>query len=221
LLAVFVFRRFLSVEITTFSGLGVFHLPPALPERAADWFTLLQADPLLGLALLDIFDLLEYVLLGLVFLALSAALWRLHRSLVLVAAACGMGGILLSFATNSAFAMLSLSHQAALAPGEAQRAAYLFAGEALLANHNSGGLYTGLFFVLLGGLLFSIAMLSGEVFSKAAAWSGMLANGFGLAYYVFLVFAPGLVVLPFPISAPFRMIWYLLVAIRLFKWDKK
>jgi membrane protein YqaA with SNARE-associated domain len=39
----------------------------------------------------------------------------------------------------------------------------------------------------------------------------------GLAYFVVLPFTPEMVVLPFILSAPFRVIWYILIARKLFQ----
>jgi hypothetical protein len=71
--------------------------------------------------------------------------------------------------------------------------------------------------VLLAGLIFSVIMLRSNNFSKLTAVSGILANGFGLGYFIVLPFAPALLALPFVISAPFRMIWYFMIAWMLFR----
>jgi len=44
---------------------------------------------------------------------------------------------------------------------------------------------------------------------------GILANNFGLGYYIVLVFAPTLVFLPVSVSAIFLLIWYILVGYQL------
>ena len=65
--------------------------------------------------------------------------------------------------------------------------------------------------------IISLVMLRSHVFGKATAYVGILANGFGLGYFITLAFAPALYAL-FPIiSAPFRVLWYVLIAIRLFQ----
>lgn len=78
LLAVFVFRRNLGAELTLLAGLlpGV---PKTLPVDAAGWFVLLHQYPLVGLTLLEVFDLVEYALVGLIFLAVCVALWQVNR----------------------------------------------------------------------------------------------------------------------------------------------
>jgi hypothetical protein len=143
-----------------------------------------------------------------------------------VAIICGLIGITIYFASNQAFAMLALSERYAAATTDAQHASFLAAGEALLAINNPGalhqgtGIYASLFLVLLAGLLISIVMMRSNVFSKVTALSGILANGFGLGYYIVLPFAPTILALPFVLSAPFRVIWYFLIAIRLFRLAK-
>ena len=75
-----------------------------------------------------------------------------------VATAFGFVGIAAYFASNQAFAMLSLSDQYAAATTDVQRSTFLAAGEALLAIHNPGtiyqgtGIYLSLFLVVLAGL---------------------------------------------------------------------
>lgn len=217
LLATFVFRRNLSAELVAFQGFGLFDVPEVAPVRAADWFMLLQRDWLVGLTLLGIFDLVEYALVGLLFLALYAALKQANRSMMLLAVACGLTGISVAFASNQAIAMLSLSAQHAMAATDTQRALFLAAGEALLAINAGAGGYISLFLVLLAGLLISIVMVRGDVFSKANAYTGILANGIGLGYFITLPFGPAVYWLPPTLSAPFRLLWYVLIARTLFQ----
>jgi hypothetical protein len=227
LAAVFVFRRNLGAELMAFKGFGLFTVPETMPVRAAEWFALLQNNWFVGLALLNVFDLIEYALVGLIFLAVRAALWQASRSAMLVATVCGLIGIVVYFASNQAFAMLSLSKQCAAATTNAQRDMFLAAGEALLAINNPGalhegtGIYATLLLVLLAGLIISVVMLRSNVFGKATAVTGILANGFMLAYFVVLPFVPDWVVLPFVISAPFRVMWYFLIARKLFQLGKE
>jgi hypothetical protein len=100
---------------------------------------------------------------------------------------------------------------------------FLAAGEALLAINNPGaiyqgtGIYTSLFLVLLAGLIISIVMLRNGIFSRATAYTGVLANGFGLSYFIALAFVPTIYALPTILSAPFRVVWYVLIARKLFQ----
>jgi hypothetical protein len=224
LLAVFVFRRNLGAELSLLATLGIVHGVPAAPPTAAgEWFVLLQDNRLVGLTYLNLFDLFEYALLGLVFLALWSALRRASPGAMLVATTAGLIGIAVYFASNQALAMLALSERYAAAAGEAQRSAYVAAGEALLAANNPDsmlqgtGIYVSLFLVLLAGLIISVVMWRSDAFGKATAIAGILANGIGLCYFLALALLPAIYWLPHPISAPFRVAWYFLIALRLFK----
>jgi hypothetical protein len=222
LLAVFVFRRNLSAELTAFNGFGLFTIPDPLPARAAEWFALLQSNPVVALALLNVFDLVEYALLGLVFLAVVAALRQVNRTTMLFATLCGLVGITVYFVSNQAFGLLYLNRQYAAATTEAQRAGFEAAGEALLAvNAHGTGTYLSLFLVLLAGLMISIVMLRSNIFNKVTAITGILANGFNLTYFILLPFGTTLLALPFVLAAPFRVVWYFLIAIKLIQIGKQ
>lgn len=227
LLAVFVFRRNLGAELGLLGSLGIISGVPTKPLTSAlDWFNLLQANRLVGLTFLNIFDVIEYALVGVMFLALYIALRQTSRSAMLIATASGLVGIAVCFSSNQAFAMLSLSARYTAATSDLQRSMFLAAGEALLATNNPGSAYQGsaisisLFLVLLAGLIISVVMLRSDVFGKGTAISGLLANGIGLCYFIGLAFAWELYWLPIPVSAPFRVIWYFLIALSLFKLAK-
>ena len=223
LIAVVFFRRNFAAELIGFRGFGIIDVPAEHPSSAFEWFALLQEERLLGLALFDLIDLVNYALLGLIFLALYGALRRASRSAMVVATAFGIAGVAVYFASNQAFSMASLSNRYAAASSDAQRSALLAAGEALLGIHNPAtvqqgtGIYISLFLVLLAGLIISIVMLRSRAFSRATAYVGIVANGIGLSSFIALAFAPALVVVPTVIYAPFRVIWYILIALALFR----
>jgi hypothetical protein len=225
LLAVFVFRRNLGAELSLLGTMGIVSVPP-LPITAADWFHLFQPNWLVGLTYLNFFDVIEYLLVGVLFLALYGALQNTSKSAMLTATTLGLIGITIYFASNQAFAMLALSKRYAAATTIAERSNLLAAGEALLAGNNPGflyqgtGIYLSLFLVLVAGSIVSIMMLRSCVFSKATAITGILANGIGLYYFTALVLAPAVIWIPHSLSAPFRVAWYFLIALRLFKLAK-
>lgn len=227
LLAVFVFRRNLAAELGLLMNLGIIRGVPTTPlASASDWFTLFQDNWLAGLTFMNFFDLVEYALLGLVFLALYGALRQANRSAMVIATTAGLVGITVYFASNQAFAMLALNERYSAATSEAQRAIYQAAGEALLAINNPDsiyqgtGIYVSFFLVLFAGLIISFVMLRSDVFSKATALTGILANGIGLCYFITIAFTPAIYWIPHPISAPFRVTWYFLIALRLFRLGK-
>ena len=111
--------------------------------------------------------------------------------------------------------MLYLSDQYAAAATDVQRAAFLAAGEALVANYN--GTAFGLFFILSGvaDLIIAAVMLRSGVFNKATAFTGM-AVGAMLLVPPLPVLGMIALVLSYIVILP-SMIWNILVAIRLFQ----
>jgi hypothetical protein len=220
LVAVIVFRRFFAVELMTLNGFRIFEVPPNEPATALEWFSLLEGNKIVGLILLGIVDLINYALVGLIFLAVYGALRKANETAMGLAAFLSMISISVYFASNQALSFLYLSQQFQAATSEAQRSIYLGAGEALLANIRGTGWYVSLFLIYLAGLIISVVMFQSNVFNKATAWTGILANSFGLLLFPALIFTPAIAWLPPSLSAPFRVIWYVLIAITLFKLAK-
>jgi len=223
LLAVVLFRRNFGTELVAFRGFGIFDVPAALPVAAVDWFVLLQDNRLVGLLLLNVVDVVNYALVGLLFLAVQAALRRVNRSVMAIATACTLVGVGVYFVSNQAINVLTLSDRYAAATSETLRSMFVAAGEALLAIDNPGTIYQGtgsnisLALVLLAGLMISIVMLRSSVFSRATAIIGITFNGVALLHFIEVAFAPTVCGIPSIISAPFRVVWYVLVALRLFR----
>jgi hypothetical protein len=223
LIAALIFRRNLGVaEIPLVTGI-------AIPNTAAGWVTLLHDNSLLGLTLLNVFDIANYALVGLMFLAVYVSLRRTNKSCTLLAAIFSFVGMVLYFVSNSALSMFSLSNQYAAATTDAQKSTLLAAGQTVLANgydpsavYQSGSFYLSLLFVALAGMLMSAVMLQSRIFNKATAYVGIAASALDLAYIVGLPFVP-------QSSVPFfgaicvasagllLMIWHLLVGIKLYK----
>ena len=86
LMAGVIFRRNLGAEISLFST-------QKQPDTIIDWFTLLQNNRVLGLAYLNIFDLVNYALVGLMFLALYVVLKQANKSYMAIATTLGFLGI--------------------------------------------------------------------------------------------------------------------------------
>lgn len=233
LIAALLFRRNLGAEFVLLRALGVIGSgPTAVPTSAGEWFALLDANRLIGLTLFNVFDLVNYALLGVMFLALSAALGaalrRTNGRVVAIAVVLGLAGVIVAFASSRAFAMLSLSQRHAAATA-AEQAMLLAEGARLLRVDNPGALYHGagptlaLFLVTLAAVMIAVAMVRGTVFSRAMGTLGLAAEGVQLLYFVALVLAPLPVLLAIPssLAAPFRLVWYLLIGRRLFQLASK
>lgn len=216
LIAGVIFRRNLGPEISLFSA-------QKQPDTIIDWFTLLQNNKLLGLSYLNLFDIVDYALVGLMFLALYVALRRANKSYMAIATTLGFVGITVYFASNTAFSMLSLSGQYADATTDAQRSMFLAAGQAVLAINNPGAIYqgTGIYmsFLLLAvaGLMISAVMLRSNIFSRVTAYVGILASALDLAYCITFAFMPAITVYLLSAAGLLLMIWHILIGLRLFR----
>ena len=151
--------------------------------------------------------------MGLVLLALYAALRRASPSFMAIALTSGLVGIAAYFASSTAFNMLSLSSQYAAATTEAQRSLVpgIWAGNACsLAGHCFDVGY-----VLLGValLIIAVVMLRSTLFGEVTAYVGILLGVMSLlpptAGTIGLLFALGSLV---PLE-----IWLILIARRLFQ----
>nr|MDO8100504.1 DUF4386 family protein [Candidatus Njordarchaeota archaeon] len=215
------FRRNLGAEASLFTA-------QLAPTTAAGWFTLLQNDSLLGLVFLNIFDIVNYALVGVMFLSLYAALRKTNRSCMAITASLSFVGILIYVVSNTAFSILSLSSQYTSATTDAQRSTLLAAGEAVLAEGDPGAIYAGtggyisLFLLAAAGLITSAIMIRSKIFNRATAYAGIVASVFDLTYVFGSVFVPETDVLIFSSSLMsgaglLLFVWHLLVGLRLCK----
>ena len=211
LVAGIVFRRNIGAELVLFAG-------QTLPNTVLEWFTLLQNNSLLGVSLLNIFDVVDYALVGIMFLALYAALRRVNESYMTIAAALGFAGISVYFTSNTALSMLSLSNQYAAATTETQKTLLIAAGQTMLAQGQSTGAYTSLLLVAVTGLIISIVMLQSKVFGKATAYVGILAGALDLAYCVTtFALVPELDAFLLSSAGLSLMIWHILAGRKLYQ----
>jgi hypothetical protein len=131
--------------------------PPPLEGTAGDWFALFQENRLVGLLDLDLLLVADMVLLVPILLAFYPLLRRASESLMAIATALGLLGIVFFIATNPAIAMLSLNDRYAVATTEAERSIVLAAGEAMLSFWR--------------GSAFHLAYILGST-AGVAIWSG-------------------------------------------------
>jgi hypothetical protein len=149
--------------------------PP--PETVNEWFIVFQNSPITGLFFLGLGNIIIMILWGPMSLALYIVLKQSNRTWSLIATPLIFVGIAVFLATNTAFSMLSLSQEYAVATTEAEKSILLGVGQAMLAVSKGTGLYTGMELVWFAGVIFSVIMLRSEAFSKATAWVGILGLG--------------------------------------------
>jgi hypothetical protein len=141
-----------------------------LPTTILEWFQLFDRSALSGLLASELL-LVFYVILSIpVALALYVALRKTSPSLMAIFVAVTLVGVMAFVASRPAFEMLSLSHGYALATTDAQRAAFLAAGEATYAAFDGTTFWLSYCFGSLGGLLLSAAILGSSLFGRATAY---------------------------------------------------
>ncbi|HVN54918.1 MAG TPA: hypothetical protein VMT46_11360 [Anaerolineaceae bacterium] len=192
-------------------------------NSVVDWFHLFQANWFMGLRDLGLLNILFNTLGILTFFGLYAA----HRDdrnqpYAALALLVAFLGIAVFFATNRAFAMLDLSRQYAAVESAAQRAMLEAAGQSMLSvgRSHSPGTFLGFFFLEAAGVLFSLVMLRGQLFSRVTAWVGILGFGCLLVFEILSSFIAGLngATMLLAIAAGLlTMTWNVLIARRLFQ----
>jgi hypothetical protein len=183
--------------------------PP--PNTVISYFTLLHRNALLGLLDLDLLSIVDYALFVPLFLALYIALRRVSPSFMVIATALSLIGIATYFASNTAFEMLSLSNQYAAATTDAQRSLLVASGQAMLAIYQGTAFYVSYVLLAVAPLIISVVMLRSNIFGKVTAVVGIVANTLALGLFV-----PAIGVFLSLISVVALLIWYVLIAIKLF-----
>lgn len=198
----------ISVVIIPISIVAYFVWPP-FPD---DILVVIQEDRLAGLMSLDFLYLLGNFFAIPLFLVLYVTLKRVSESFSAIALALGFVGLLSLVPSRPILEMFAISDQYAAATTDAQRAIYLAAGEAVLA------LFHGTAFnvhYLLGSaslLISSFLMLRSDIFGKRTAYVGIVTN-----IVVFGLYVPKIGVYISLLSVVGYLIWYILIARRLFQ----
>jgi hypothetical protein len=195
----------------------------AVQETVLEWFQFFQQNSFMGLRNLGLLNIFLNILAIFTYLALYGAHRKTsHQPLAALAAIISFLGIGVFFATNRAFAMWDLSQQYAVAASDLQHAALLAAGQAMLSvgDSHSPGTFFAFFFAESAGILISYVMLRGQIFSKIAAYAGILGFGLLLIFEFITSFITGLdqaTMLLSMVGGLSSMIWYILIARRLFQ----
>lgn len=183
------------------------------PTTVTGWFALYHENWLLGLLAADLLMLASYILIGLITFALYGALRRVNQPFMALATIFTFVGMAAYFASNPAFAMLSLSNQYDAATTDAERTALLGAGQALIANWTGTAFDVAYF---LGGvtvIIIAVIMLQSSVFSKATAYTGLL-----LGVLTLVPASAGMLGVVFSLVALIpTVVWYILLAWRFFQ----
>ena len=184
------------------------------PATAQEWFTLLQSNRVLGMALLEIFEVVLLPLGGLMFLALYVSLRRLDEPLMAIALTAELISIAIFLSSNVALGMFALSDQYATATSEAQRTALAATGQVMLAAWQGTGHFLTFLLGSLAGVIVSVVMLRSRRFGKVTAIVGILANLLGIP-------GPALGFVLWTINGLLVLAWSILVGIRLLQFARQ
>ena len=194
----------------------------ASAETVVDWFNLLQNNWFLGLRNLGLLNIVMTALSIPMFFALCMAHRQVNPKYSALALIISIIGDAVFYATNRAFALLDLSNQYAAAASDVQRMVLEAAGQAMLAvgQSHTPGTFIGFCLAEVAGILISVVMVRGGIFSKRSAWVGILGFGMLLIYEIFQSFIPGaasFALIFAMLGGILNLVWYGLIAQRLFK----
>jgi hypothetical protein len=183
------------------------------PDTALGWFTLFQHNKLAGLLAFEFLFVVNALLGITTTLALYTALRRVNESFMAIALALSLVEAVTLIMARPAIEMLSLSNQYAVATTDVQRALLLAAGETVWTTFNGTAFHVSYNLFSLNLLIVSLVMLRSTIFSKGAAYLGLLAalTNWGLYVPMIGIFLSVLSVVPF------YALWNILIARRLFQ----
>ena len=192
------------------------------PTTVEDWYAIFQRSKLLGLWYLNALDIISFVLLGIMFLALYIALRRVRPSWMLIALYLAMLGVTVFIVPRVLhLALAPLSDMHAAATTEAQRATYLAAGEALSQVSSATPQTLGFLLMALAGLIISVVVLRNNVkshpFGKAVAYVGIAGFVVALANYITRLLAFDVAPMLMPINGLLGFAWWIMISVGLFK----
>lgn len=192
--------------------------PGGLAENNIELFT---ASPLAGLLSFDLLGMVAYFLFIPTILAVYVALHRQSEGALLIATAFFFVGIADFYATNTAFPMLALSKQYALANTLEEKQVALAAAQAMIALFEDNAFLVSYVIVSFSWLILSMVMLRSEEFGRVTGTLGILSGAAGIVAVVLehitFVDALAVAIVIYFLAVVFLTLWILLIGIRLFK----
>lgn len=193
-----------------------------VPTTILGWFTQFQAKPFLGLRNLDLLNAFILFIQIPMFLALYGVHRKTNQAFAALALIVCLLGTFLFISNNAALPMLGFSRQYFLASTESQKLSIEGASLALLAKgaHGSMGAFIGFFMSSIGTLMISFVMLQGKIFSRVAAWTGIMGITSLILYTVGNTFMPNagekMLIIAMP-GGILMIVWNVMVARKLFQ----
>lgn len=144
-----------------------------LPDTVVGWFSLFQSNRLVGLLDMDLLLMVDQIFIGLILIALYAALRQSSLSMMTIALMLGLSGMVIYFGSTVAFEMLALSNRYAAAATQAERDILVAAGQALLVRWPGTAFNFSYIMEGISFLIIAFVMLRSTVFNNVTAWFGI------------------------------------------------
>lgn len=181
-----------GIFIDVFAGIYTGGNLTELPNTAIERFGQFRENRMLGLYNLDLLNAINQFLLIPVYLSLVIAHRKLCHYQAFTAFTIFFAGSLILISNNTALPMMDLSNKYFATNDENMRTLYAAAGEALLVRgaHGSSSMLLGFLIPNAGGLIMSIVMLKGKIFTPACAWFGITGSILMIIYILCVTFVP-------------------------------
>lgn len=192
------------------------------PASIEDWYAIFQRSKLLGLWYLNALDILSFMLLGVMFLALYVAFRPVHPSRMLIALYFALLGVVVFIVPRVLhLVLLPLSDLYGAATTESESIRYLIAGEALSQVSSATPQTLGFLLTTLAGLIISLTIISSDIphskhFGKAAGYVGIAGFVAALTNYATRLLAPTVAGVLMPFNGLLGFAWWLLISRGLF-----
>jgi hypothetical protein len=143
-------------------------------------FELFHSNCLAGLLTFDLLGILSYLLFIPMILSLYVALRQTNESIMIIGTVLFFIGITVFFATNTAFSMLSLSNQYAIAKTEEEKSILLAAGQTMITLFNVNAFLVSYVIVSASWIMIAYVMLQSNLFGQISSYAGILAGSAGI-----------------------------------------
>lgn len=164
------------------------------PASTEQWYALFERSRLLGLFYMNALDILSVTLLGVMLLALRAALMSAAPSWMTVAGYFGFLGVGVFVVPRVAMlSMLPLGDRYTVATDQLARTRLLAAGDTLGTLGTPTPHTIGFLFIAVAVFVMSIVMLrEGRLFRRIVPWFGILAGAATFVNHLSLLLLPSL-----------------------------
>ena len=150
---------------------------------------------------------------------------EIDKYLSVIAFGFSISAVIICFSTNEIAPIISFANQYFSANIQDQNG-ILVSGNTLWKINEINlsynyGVYLPFFLITISGFLFAILMLKTYYFPRVTSIIGILGTSISLCYYITSEISSSLNVFPIVVSAPFLMIWYILIGIQILRSSRK